>query len=191
MNQVVIQPVSDASVLQEVFRLRYQVYVEEFGDERFADHAAQQYSDSDDTNDTILLVARCVPSDAIVGTIRLKPLSRREFLTSELFDFAQLASALAMDTNAVKDLTVLLDRGVVASSHRRLGVMNAMLCEAERWSIQLGCQVLLLAVAEHNIAAEAKFLKYGFSPFRSSGVHQGLTCNHFYKSIANVCRTCS
>jgi len=168
----------------QVYQFRYQIYFQEFGDERFADHKTREYRDSDDVPESSVFAA--LSCGQIVGTLRVKPLVRRDFLNLEQFDLDELAREIKATPEKIRSQIVCFDRGLVAKDYHKQGVMTAMLAEGERVALQLGFSILLLAVAVANQSAKRTFNKFGFREFRSSGNHQGLECSHTYKLIGEM-----
>lgn len=97
--------------LQEIYRLRYQIYVEEFGFEKAHDHPHQM--ETDEWDPFSIHMAALDPDDRVIGTIRLVINSARGLPT------LQAAQPFFQDKNPASRRIAEISRLAVARSFRR------------------------------------------------------------------------
>ncbi|MCA9091036.1 MAG: GNAT family N-acetyltransferase [Planctomycetaceae bacterium] len=131
--------IADTDALREsAFRLRYDVFFLENGDDRHADHTKKQWIDEDDIANSHIVVA-LNEHEAAVGTSRVTFLRDHEFIASELYAFDRLAGVLNMATSQLTENIWRWDRG---GYWRRIG----NLVSSRKWNVLFAGSRKTLAV---------------------------------------------
>jgi predicted GNAT family N-acyltransferase len=129
-------------------RLRYETFVIEGGDSRYADHLRKLHIDRYDLPGPHLWVAE--QGADVVGTLRLVQRCAGPYLGDEYYGWATLAETLGGSVHSVQQSAVIISRGAIAKSHRRSGLFSVLCDVFEDRSRELGAKYILGVVAAGN-----------------------------------------
>ena len=168
--------------LDAVYRLRYQVFFEEGGDDRYADHELKHWRDEDDGPESTVVAAWAKEGTA-VATTRLTCLKHRKFIGHSVFRFDLLADQLQRTEAELLDSVARADRGAVMASHRGKGL--ARLCQnaIEEIAMSYRCDILVAAQGVDNIRARRAYAKAGWCEYPVIATFRGFTGQLIYKRL--------
>ena len=130
------------------FRLRYEVFTEEQGDARYADHEQRMCCDALDNEQSQLLLA--VTAEGIVGTSRLSFRSAGPFLSDESYRWDLFALELRETVHNLISSVALWDRGAVLPAFRRSGILSSMEQNVTSEARENGCCAVVAVVHSYN-----------------------------------------
>ena len=182
-DNVVIKIAETQAEKLAAYRLRYDVFTREFNDDRYADHELQLFKDSDDVKESVLIIA--IASGTVAGTVRLKPLPRREFIALERYQLSVLAKHLDIGIDLLRRKLGCLDRGVVKQEFRGRRLMGRLFSAGEEIASSLNLEYLIVPVEVNNIAAQRSHFRCGYRPYPVIGRHGTITCQCIYKVIGS------
>ncbi len=153
------------------YRLRYDCFATELGDERYANHGERVFVDALDGSGGETFVAR-TQDGGVVGTVRLALRASGNFPSDDLYRWDQLARVTGEATARLLERTVLISRGATAPSWRRLGIMRALMEAAELRAIALGMRYAVAVISDlHGHSGEPWVKTMGYQPY-STGDHR-------------------
>ena len=148
-DSIVIKVAESEIERRQVYQLRYEVFTLELNDQRYADHEAKEFKDSDDVDGSILIVAKF--ENRVIGSVRLKPLKIRNFIGVEDYGFEQLAEFLAIETDQLLPIVGVLDRFVFVKDFRKgRALYRRLLDEWDNQAANCGVRVVVGAVNAGN-----------------------------------------
>jgi len=148
-------------------QLRYDVFTEEFGDERYADHSARIYRDQFDIPGALINIA--VENDCIIGTMRVFERESGPYIGDEMHEWGKLAATLGKPEDEVIRGAVIVTRGAVARPFRRLGILGGLIRHAHALAADRGRIVSLGTVAVGNEESARQLRRAGYESY---GVRQ-------------------
>lgn len=168
--------------LNAVYRLRYQVFFEEGGDSRYADHQKKHWSDEDDGPKSTVVAAWTRDGEA-VATMRLTCLKDHEFIGHSVFRFDLLAELLNLTEANLRKYVARADRGAVRADHRSKGLVK--LCQEliEQLALSKSCDVLVGVPGVDNVRARRAYTKTGWVEYPVQATFRGFTGQLIYKQI--------
>ena len=175
----IAQTISEKSA---AYRLRYDVFTTELGDERYANHETKEFKDEDDVDGSVIFIGKF--GEDVVASCRLKPLQNREFIALDQYGLVALAQHLGREFTMLSQELAALDRAVVAKLWRGSGITEAVFADLERTAIQQQVRTLVVAI-EKSKRVHAVFYQrvLGFRSYPVTGEHRGLDCQCMYKLI--------
>ena len=179
-EQITIRVAETEAEKLAAYQLRYQVFSEELGDDRYANHESKEFRDSDDVESSVQFIA--VAENSVIGAVRLKLLKDHEFIGLEAYNLPKLAKLL---NRSIEDLYAsigCMDRGVVHPDYRGRRLIAKLMRRGEALAIKLGVDSLLSAAEVGNTAARKAFAKIGYVEY-FVGTHNGTTCQCIYKVL--------
>jgi len=148
LKSVLIVPADTPARVLGACRLRYETFVLEGGDSRYADHLRKLHIDRYDVPGPHLWVAE--QDGEVVGTLRLVERSRGPYLGDDCYGWATLAETLGDSIDNIQQSAVIISRGAIAKPHRRSGLFSALCNVFEDESRELGAKYILGVVAAGN-----------------------------------------
>ena len=166
------------------YRLRYDVFTTELGDERYSNHEAKEFRDTDDVETSLIFVGKF--GGETVGTCRLKLLRHQEFIALDQYHIGVLAKHLDCDIEALSKGLAAIDRAAVAKSWRGTGLIKAMFNALETEAISLGARTLIGSVEQSEPALTVFYRRVlGYNAYAATGEHLGLKCQCLYKLLSD------
>ena len=179
-EQIVFQVANSESEKEAAYRLRYKTFTLEEADQRYANHDTKEYKDSDDVDESVIFVAKS--NDEIVGTARLKILSRREFIAVDQYHLTALAERLNENLSHISKHLGCMDRLVVSKPMRGGAVAKGLADAGERF----GKTVLIkYMVGNYKIDKPTIGMLYealGYQKY-AIGTYRDVTCQCMYKIL--------
>jgi GNAT superfamily N-acetyltransferase len=166
-------------------RLRYEVFCEEGGDDRYADHARRVFVDQDDGPHSRLITG-LTSGGRVVGTVRFTRLRDWPFIAHEAYHLPLLASVVGMSESELRNTLGRSDRGVVAKEFRGCGLMSLMHYSLEDLAKAGSCAILVGAVALSNTTASSVNQKLGWVEYFRGQTYNGFTGQLIYKDIRSA-----
>ena len=164
-------------------RLRYEVFCEEVGDHRYADHVRRLHVDRDDGPQSHVLVATN-DEDDVIGTMRLTLLRECQFIGIDAYDLPQLALFNSIPLASIKLRLARVDRVVVAKQYRGSRALTAMHNACEGLATAKCCDVLVGVPGVDNALARQVFSRLGYKEYCGARQHSGVTCQPICKRLA-------
>lgn len=178
----VIRLAASPAERQAAYRLRYELFVGELKDERYADHRARHCSDSWDHEHSPVVVAWTAADEAI-GTLRLAMRRLGPYLGDDLYEWGELAQMIGLHEDALTSAAGIVSRGGVAKAFRRGRVMSSMLEELERILVSAGAGILVGAVEAKNLHSKRWAESRGFRKYCASRAPSRFQGDFFYKDL--------
>jgi RimJ/RimL family protein N-acetyltransferase len=180
---VTVVRVETDELKNEAYRLRYSVFSIEMGDHRYADHAKQTWSDSDDFAASNLFAA-VDEHNHVVGTIRLTAYREHNFIAADKYQFDVLAGILSIPIGSLLKRVARADRGVLAQSVRGTSVLTKLQECMESYAVEKGLDVLVGVPGVGNERSRNAFRKLGWKDTELTGEHNGHKCHVIYKLLS-------
>ena len=166
-----------------VYRLRYEVFTKEGGDERYADHERQFFIDQDDGPQSRLVIAWDDDGQAI-GTMRLTVLREHAFIANDCYGFEVLADLLSMNLEELRQRVIRGDRSVIASASRGQGVLEHLQNAGEEYAASRGCDILVGSYrTDADERARRAWNKQGWLEYPFIGNYNGYVAKLIYKQL--------
>ena len=159
-------------------RLRYAVFTEEQGDDRYADHVDRTFGDAWDDDRSVLLGAWDGPE--LVGTARLALRRHGPYLLDDLYAWDRLACLVGP---GVPDGVGIVSRVCVAPPRRGRGVVSLLLDALTERAYRERCTALVLAVRVGN-PRTAVWERYGFQRYAQADAPEWCGCFLFRALVA-------
>lgn len=151
------------------FNLRYQVFVEEYGDYRYAHKDIQEYRDSQDalsSGSTIVLVNDEL-ENRYVGTGRLCKWEPEPFINPHTYPLDLLGHLWGIEKEQISKSVYLWDRNVFIQGYRSGGYSLLILNKFLEICSNIDNLLILGYTRFDNIPAQKMLQKNGFTPFLS------------------------
>lgn len=168
---------------RSAYRLRYAVFTEEEGDQRFADHDQKAFIDTKDNSSSYLLIATN-NHDETIGTLRLDFRRDAPFLSDHIYRFDLLAVETGCTLEQVLDRTGLVTRGVVRKDYRGSGVFSQMIASADQLFREHTVTLIVGAIKSENRRSKAIFGQWGYAPYAVSRGGAPYEMELFYRKLA-------
>jgi predicted GNAT family N-acyltransferase len=167
------------------FALRYEVFTEEQGDERYADAREKTFKDELDTPHAIIFVAKN-PDNDVVGTIRLTSRSRQAFIGDFAYGFPVLAGLMQLPCAVLTPQCCVIGRGVVRRDYRGGRTFHDLLKICENHAKAEGNLALIAVVGEHNFSMSLLLKHDGWRPYPVSSSRRGWKGFHLFKDLRSL-----
>ena len=167
------------------FRLRYEVFTAELGDDRYADHEKRLFLDCDDDARNHLLIAE-LDDGTVIGTVRLTLLKDCRFIGYDAYGWDQLATVLGITLDALLPRVARLDRGAVAKPWRRTGILGAFQPSYFSICYREGCDTLVGTIEVHNDGMRKAMASFGWSESGTIETFNGLTAQVIYRQLPST-----
>jgi hypothetical protein len=154
---------TDAERLQ-AYRVRYDVFCVECGDDRHANHSERTYTDANDKNRTTLLIA-CEETGHVIGTARVTVHRECSFLREDLYSFDRLAELVHCSTPVLLDTVLLFDRGAVLPKWRGNGVHSELAHAMEQIAANASCRFGVAVTHIENMPVQNILLRHGWTQY--------------------------
>ena len=179
-DQIVFQVAKSESEKKAAYRLRYEVFTLEEADQRYANHGTKEYKDSDDVDESVLFVAKS--NDQVVGTARLKILSRREFIAVDQYHLSALAERLNENLGDISKHLGCMDRLVVSKPMRGGSVAQRLANAGERFGKSLQIKYMVGNYKIDKTTIGMLYSALGYQKY-AIGTHRDVTCQCMYKVL--------
>jgi hypothetical protein len=167
--------------LEAAYRLRYEVFYEEGGDARYANHELRHWRDEDDGEFSKTLI--CQGVDGVpLGTVRLTWLRDHNFIASDVYDFGLLSSLVKIEELELKKNLARFDRAVVALSKRRSRVFFDLFNCVLRLAIENSTWILVGAANADSATQHQLWKKLGWKPY-SEAESRNFRATAFYLDL--------
>lgn len=125
--EIQVYSTKDPGMIDQVYRLRYEVFALEQGREAFADHVNQKWIDTHDQYERKIIVA--VYDLKVIGTMRVVYRRSGPIIQEESYLLPTLAETVGETYPSFIEKLALIDRGAVNTEFRGRRLWNAMLAE--------------------------------------------------------------
>jgi len=166
-----IKAATSSALVEAACRLRYDVFVEEMGDRRYANDDRRLHVDSfDHPGDNIYVAIDC---QKVVGTLRLIVCQDGPYIQEELCGYPELAAILGIQQEQLLLHAGFTTRCAVAMSHRGQGLFSLLQDHLEIDARRRNLRYIISVVAEHNDPSYALFTKRGFFKYHQATFANG------------------
>ena len=179
-DKIAFQVAESESDRKAAYRLRYEVFTIEEADQRYANHDTEEYKDSDDVDESVLFVAKS--NDRVVGTARLKILSRREFIAVEQYHLSDLAARLKEDLSDISKKLGCMDRLVVSKTMRGGSVAKGLADAGERFGKTLQIKYMVGNYKIDKTTVGMLYSALGYQKY-AVGTYRDVTCQCMFKVL--------
>lgn len=166
--------------IEAALRLRYEVFYEEEGDARYADHARRLWCDRDDGPQSHLIIAEW-NNEQIIGTLRITVLREWLIIGHDAYALEVIANQVGLTFDALWNTAARMDRVVVKNEHRGGAILRQMQKFGERIAHDKDCSILVGAAAAHNPKITRLWKRLGWNVLPHIGRHKGFEAQVFYK----------
>jgi hypothetical protein len=158
---IIVEPATTPAEITAARELRYRVFYEELGDERYADHEARQWGDEADAWAHVLN-ARRAQSPELIGTLRLELSTMHRVRHLDRDNIPIVAAHVGTTTAELAGNLAKITRGCVAAVNRGSGVFSTLLTAAEASARETGSLVIYGAVAVGNTTGHHLLQRRGY-----------------------------
>lgn len=171
---------------RQAYQLRYEVFALELNDQRYADHDLQEFKDTDDVDESILIIAKS--KNRVIGSVRLKPLMFRDFIGVEDYGFERLAEFLEFEPHELLLTVAAVDRFVFAKDSRKgRSLCRRLLDELECQAKALGVNVLVAAVDSEDARLRVFYRRFlGYKEYPVARTRDGVRFQCFYGLLNGI-----
>lgn len=167
---------------EAVYRLRYRVFAEELGADRYADHENRIWIDEDDGPQSITL-AGWTENDEAIATMRLCCMRNHRFIGFECYQLAILGEHVALSEESLIETVAKVDRVAILKPFRASGHLIRLQRCAEETARAHKCKILIGSVDVRNERSIASFQALGWKVYCKSSVYRDLECMLVFKCI--------
>lgn len=172
---------TDHAVLRSVYRLRYEVLVEERRDRRYA-NPSRLFEDEHDRRQKAKILVAKTKDNQCIGTLRLCPRGRTALLGDQCYKWKILADRLLISEKDLLPKIGLIDRVCIQRPFRTQGVFTQLLANAIAISGRIGLGVLVCAIHSSNKAALQSVQRRNFALY-DSPQNPSEIFGHLYREI--------
>ena len=168
--------------LNSAYKLRYEVFSVENGDNRYTIGDSKLWKDCDDNSNACIFIA--VHKQETIGTLRYTPFFGNSLIAEEKYDFALLSKVTKIPVDIIPRVTAREDRGVVSKNYRSLGVFLELERHLVEQATRDGIKILVVAHKSTDPRLNAIFEKNGWKSYKDD-THEGFSAVVAYKLIGD------
>lgn len=168
--------------LETVYRLRYRVFAEELGADRYADHENRIWIDEDDGPQSMTLAGWTENQEA-VATMRLCCMRNHRFIGFDYYQLAMLAEHVQLSEESLIQTIAKADRAAILKPFRASGLLPRLQRFAEETARAHDCRILVGSVELGNERSIVSFQALGWKVYCKSSVYRGLECMLVFKCV--------
>jgi GNAT superfamily N-acetyltransferase len=150
----------------QAYRVRYDVFCTEHGDNRYADHESRMFTDENDKKRTDLLIA-CDEMDQVIGTSRVTVHRECTFIKENLYAFDRLAMLMNCPVPQILNAVALFDRVAVLPQWRGKAVMAQLARAMERIAVDSACRVAVAVTLVANTHSQNCLRLLGWTQYQT------------------------
>lgn len=163
-------------------KLRYEVFVEEYGDMRYAIPEEKLHRDAADNKHSCTLIA-VDDMNTVVGTARFVPRRNGPYFGDDFYHYDVLANQICTTVDSVLARSGIISRAAVKREFRHAGVFRDMCSHLEGEAGADGIDYMVGAVDVSNSNALSIFQQLGYKVYGTWTNHDNWAGNYIYKVL--------
>ena len=180
-----IRPATSEAERDHAYRLRYDVFVLEGGDRRYADPTRQRHIDADDRAASTVVVAYADGTPC--ATYRMTRLRDLSFIGAHNYRLPLLAGLVGLPLPDLRSTLARFDRLAVTPPMRGKGVFERLVHHFYDLATASGCVVAVAAYRSDNPKPRHAFHRNGWAAYGEPVAWRGKTFENIYIRFPTSC----
>jgi GNAT superfamily N-acetyltransferase len=163
---ITLETAQTAEDRHAAYKLRYEIFSEEYGDQRWANQSLKTYQDPYDIPQNPLIIARL--NNEIIGTVRGVCRKHGIYLSDHPFAFDLLGKKLSISETSLHNRCMFITRAAVKAEFRRKSIFQVMFNKLESVAKENNTNILIADVEATKPRVQRLFEKFGFHIYQKS-----------------------